>query len=259
MSFTLVDQTGYTVNLRDLPKRIVSLVPSQTELLSDLGLNAEVVGVTRYCVHPTHWQHEKTIVGGTKNFDPEIIRRLNPDLILGNKEENAEAAIMQLRAEFPVWLSDIADLPAAFSMIEAVGHLTGTEAPARELIDTIKDAFSKMRKRSPLKVLYVIWKKPWMVAAKGTFIDSMLGIAGFENAASKHQRYPSLSESELRELKPDVVFLSSEPYPFNETHLDAITKIFPDAKAMLVDGEIFSWYGSRLLKAPDYINSLPIQ
>jgi ABC-type Fe3+-hydroxamate transport system substrate-binding protein len=259
MSSTFIDQTGYTVNLPDVPKRIVSLVPSQTELLFDLGVDTEVVGITRYCVHPTHWRLEKSIVGGTKNFDPELIHRLRPDLILGNKEENVEAGIVQLRNHFPVWLSDITDLRTAFDMIQTIGQLTGAAEPASRLIKAIETEFTMIRKFGSLKVLYLIWRKPWMAAARGTFIDAMLRTAGFENAASDHQRYPSFSDSELQQLEPDLVFLSSEPFPFKDTHLESIRKIFPAANVMLVDGEIFSWYGSRLLKAPSYINSLPIQ
>lgn len=259
MSFhSFTDQTGHQIQLFQTPQRIVSLVPSQTELLADLGLEDRIVGITRYCVYPTHWRTQKAVVGGTKDFDPEIVKKLNPDLIIGNKEENEQSAIESLRNRYSVWLSDIDSLSDALSMISEIGAMTGRLAEAGNIISAIRDSFATMPSFKPGRVLYLIWRKPWMAAASGTFINSMLETIGLENCLKGMSRYPELSDEQIRSLNPDVIFLSSEPFPFREKHIQQIRTLCPDSKILLVDGEMFSWYGSRLLKAPAYFNSLPL-
>jgi ABC-type Fe3+-hydroxamate transport system substrate-binding protein len=229
------------------------LVPSQTELLYDLGLDEEVAGITKFCVHPPHWLKEKTIIGGTKKFHFEIIDRLRPDLIIGNKEENYREGIELLQKKYPVWMSDIITLDDALSMITSVSEITGRQDSGACIVERIRTSFKEI-KPGNASVLYLIWKKPWMGAGKGTFINSMLEIMGLENVLQT-ERYPELSEEEIKELHPEVLLLSSEPYPFREEHIEELKRIVPKAKIILVDGEIFSWYGSRLLKAPDYFKS----
>lgn len=259
MSFhSFTDQTGHQIQLFQTPQRIVSLVPSQTELLADLGLEDRIVGITRYCVYPTHWRTQKAVVGGTKDFDPEIVKKLNPDLIIGNKEENEQSAIESLRNRYSVWLSDIDSLSDALSMISEIGAMTGRLAEAGNIISAIRDSFATMPSFKPGRVLYLIWRKPWMAAASGTFINSMLETIGLENCLKGMSRYLELSDEQIRSLNPDVIFLSSEPFPFREKHIQQIRTLCPDSKILLVDGEMFSWYGSRLLKAPAYFNSLPL-
>lgn len=259
MSFhSFTDQTGHQIQLFQTPQRIVSLVPSQTELLADLGLEDRIVGITRYCVYPTHWRTQKAVVGGTKDFDPEIVKKLNPDLIIGNKEENEQSAIESLRNRYSVWLSDIDSLSDALSMISEIGAMTGRLAEAGNIISAIRDSFATMPSFKPGRVLYLIWRKPWMAAASGTFINSMLETIGLENCLKGMSRYLELSDEQIRSLNPDVIFLSSEPFPFREKHIQQIRTLCPDSKILLVDGEMFSWYGSRLLKAPAYFSSLPL-
>jgi ABC-type Fe3+-hydroxamate transport system substrate-binding protein len=251
------DQCGNILSPQSPAQRIISLVPSQTELLFALGLDAEITGITKYCVHPTHWLSAKTIIGGTKNFDFAAIERLNPDLIIGNKEENYQEGILKLQERYPVWMSDIVSLPDAFQMIKSIGEITGKEEGASRIVETITGEFHTIQKVKPLSVLYLIWRKPWMAAAAGTFIQTMLEAVGLINCLAS-SRYPALTSEQIRELKPDLVFLSSEPYPFREKHIREIQELSPQAKVMLVDGEMFSWYGSRLAKAPQYFNSLPL-
>jgi ABC-type Fe3+-hydroxamate transport system substrate-binding protein len=253
-----IDQCGYSIELHQQPTRIVSLVPSQTELLSDLGLDSEVIGITRYCVHPTHWLSSKAVVGGTKNFDFGKIEALRPDLIIGNKEENYREGIEQLQKQFPVWMSDIVTLEDATNMIRGVGELTHRSYKSEAITQAIMRSFDQLRKRKPLRVLYLIWRKPWMAAAAGTFINEIIQLIGLRNCINHHSRYPEISEEEIRSLKPDVILLSSEPFPFSEKHKDELRRISPASEILLVDGEMFSWYGSRLLKAVDYLNSLPL-
>jgi ABC-type Fe3+-hydroxamate transport system substrate-binding protein len=249
------DQLQQPVNIPTQAQRIVSLVPSQTELLYDLGLDREVVGITKFCIHPADWRKRKTIIGGTKQFDLEAIHKLKPDLIIGNKEENYQEGIETLMRDYPVWMSDIYKLDDAFMMIEQVGMLTDKHERAGQLVQEIKEQFSTIKTFNRQQVLYLIWRKPWMAAGQNTFINNMLTLSGLVNCVTV-DRYPELSTALIEQLNPDFIFLSSEPYPFKEKHKDELQRIFPDAKAILVDGEMFSWYGSRLLKFPSYLHSL---
>ena len=241
-----------------LPRRIVSLVPSQTELLFDLGLEEEVVGITKFCVHPPEWFQRKKRVGGTKTVHLEKVAALRPDLIIGNKEENERAQIEALAGHFPVWISDIATFRDALDMILRVGALTGKATRAQALVAEITDAFETYRQQAvPLgRAAYFIWRKPYMVAANGTFIHEMMGMAGFENVFADLERYPEISLDSLAAAQPDCILLSSEPYPFAEKHIAAFREACPAARIGIVDGEMFSWYGSRLRFVPDYFRTV---
>jgi len=249
-----IDQTGFEVELGSKPQRIISLVPSQTDLLHHLELDDEVVGITKFCIHPNSWFQDKPRVGGTKKLDFEKIESLQPDLIIGNKEENTKEEIELLRKEYPVWLSDIDTMEEAIDMIDQLGVITNTIPKAQTLIHKIFEAQANLPK-SDKTVLYFIWDEPKMVAGKKTFIDAMLKEAGFINCVSE-ERYPNLSENEIMNLNPDFIFLSSEPFPFKEKQQHDYQKAFPKAQVELVDGELFSWYGSRLLKSFDYFRAL---
>ncbi|MFZ1808135.1 MAG: helical backbone metal receptor [Cyclobacteriaceae bacterium] len=251
---TVTDQMGNEVKFNYPPQRIVSLVPSQTELLHDLGLGDRVVGVTKFCELPSSWFTSKTKVGGTKKLHFDIIDSLRPDLIIGNKEENDKESIETLQEKYPVWMSDIVTLDDALEMINAVGELTDRLEKGNAINGQITEAFSQIKKREA-RVLYLIWRNPWMGAGRGTFIDTMLRQMGLTNVLD-NIRYPELSLEQIRDTNSDYVFLSSEPYPFSEKHFTELQRIIPHAKLILVDGQFFSWYGSRLLKATEYFNSL---
>jgi len=254
---TFLDQMGRLISLNFPPRRIISLVPSQTELLFDLGLDEEIIGITKFCIHPKDKFKLKTKVGGTKKLDLAKIRSLNPDLIIGNKEENDQAQIEELMLEFPVWMSDITLFEHAISMIKEISELCGKVEKGLQIASNIEYGFSeiavnKLRRKS---VAYFIWKDPFMLAGKNTFIDEVLAKANFDNVLSV-ARYPVMSLTDLKELKPELVFLSSEPYPFNNKHVEEMEAIFPASRVMVVDGELFSWYGSRLRYTPEYITEL---
>jgi ABC-type Fe3+-hydroxamate transport system substrate-binding protein len=252
-SFT--DQLGRVIEVGFPPCRIVSLVPSQTELLYDLGLEKEVVGITKFCIHPQQWYNSKTRVGGTKTLDIEKIKSLHPDLIIANKEENEREQIELLSDLFPVWMSDIYNLADSLNMITEVGHLVNATDRAEHLKTSIEKKFNLpfYGDSHNKKALYLIWRKPWMGAGERTFIHDILTRLGLENVL-KNERYPEISKGELQRLNPQVVFLSSEPYPFKKQHVAEIAQLLPDAKIVLADGEMFSWYGSRLLLAADYFS-----
>lgn len=251
-SFT--DQLGNEITINYPPKRIVSLVPSQTELLFDLGLDTEIVGLTKFCIHPIEKFAAKQKVGGTKKLKIDMIRQLKPDLIIGNKEENSRADIELLQKEFAVWMSDIYNLEDAMQTIANIGVLVNREPEAAYLNHLINAGFNDLQSlgiKAPFRgmgVAYVIWKDPYMFAGKHTFIDDILRRIGLRNVVAE-SRYPELTLEQLKAANCQLVLLSSEPYPFKEKHVEEIQSALPNAKVMLVDGEMFSWYGSRLVKA----------
>lgn len=239
------DMMGREVAIHFPPKRIVSLVPSQTEFLIDIG--APVVGRTKFCIHPAGRVSKIPVVGGTKNFRFDTIRELDPDLIIGNKEENYQAGIAELEKEFPVWMSDISTLDDSVEMMTSIGSICNQEARAAELIQKCMAALQSVKGSRSGKVVYLIWKDPWMAAGSGTFIHHMLKHLGYENLISE-ARYPELTELQIKSLNPDKILFSSEPYPFNEKHLIEAQQVWLEATCEWVDGELYSWYGSRLRK-----------
>ena len=239
--------------------RIISLVPSQTELLFDLGLNQEVIGITKFCIHPEEWFRNKTRIGGTKNINIKMIESLSPDLIIANKEENSREQIQDLADTYNVWVTDVNDLKDALNMIDNMGKLTERVEAACVLALKIQTGFDDLKKKifkeRRLPAAYFIWKDPYMVAGCDTFINDMMQYCGLENIFSERKRYPEISLDQIKEKKCEVVLLSSEPYPFSQKHKEDIQRHFPNIKIELVDGEMFSWYGSRLMKSIDYFRS----
>lgn len=252
------DQLGQHIQLTQIPKRIISLVPSQSELLWDLGLRDELIGITKFCIHPNEMFKFKDRVGGTKTLDIQKIRSLKPDLIIGNKEENEYAQIKELQNEFPVWMSDIYNLNNAYKMISDIGELVNKKNEATRLVSNIQKSFSVIKKYNKT-VLYLIWKNPFMAAGNSTFIGDVLNQMGLINSLKNSDlRYPELTMDEIKNLNPDFIFLSSEPFPFKEIHINELKQLVPNATVKLVDGELFSWYGSRLLKSVEYFNNLEL-
>lgn len=262
MKKAFLDQMKRRVELPIFPpRRIVSIVPSQTELLFDLGLDDEVVGLTKFCVHPKEKWRSKPRIGGTKKVDFDKIAALQPDLIIGNKEENDRSQIEELARRYPVWMSDVVTLEDAFNMIKSVGEITGKIKLAVQLVENIRSAFQSpiTDYQSPISAAYLIWYRPWMAVAAETFIDNMLRVAGFQNIFSNKTRYPEITLEDLAETQPQAVLLSSEPFPFKEKHIEEIKQHCPKSVVRLVDGELFSWYGSRMLLAAPYFANLHTQ
>jgi len=255
------DQLNRAIEFNFPPKRIISLVPSQSELLWDLGLKEELVGITKFCIHPNEMFKKVAHVGGTKTIKFDVIKNLQPHLIIANKEENEQTQIEELCKHYPVWISDIYNLNDALKMIEDVGTITNREVQSGELVNSIRQKYQQFKNRQSTivnsKVAYLIWKKPYMAAGEKTFITEMLQECGFTNVFANHsERYPEITIQNLIAENPDFIFLSSEPYPFKEKHIEELKIHLPNAKIILVDGEMFSWYGSRLLYAFDYFEEL---
>ena len=255
------DQLGTVHTFDSSPKRIVSLVPSQTELLYDLGLEDSIVGITKFCVHPYHLKSTKKIVGGTKNVHYDKISSLEPDIIICNKEENTEEMVNELRKICPVWVTNVATLEDNIQMITDFGQLFDKRTEARKWNEKMAFALSDFKNfinDIPVrKVAYFIWKSPYMVAGSGTFIDEMLKLNHFQNQFASKERYPEIELEKIEEEgELDLILLSSEPFPFKAEDGYEIVKSTNKGQAILVDGEMFSWHGSRLLKAFDYFKFL---
>ncbi|MEO7119711.1 MAG: helical backbone metal receptor [Ginsengibacter sp.] len=236
--------------------RIISLVPSQTELLADLGLEKEILAITKFCVHPESWFATKKRIGGTKNVNMELIKEMNPDLIIANKEENVKEQIEALKKNFDVFVTDVDNFIGSLEMIINVGNLTGKADAASQLANDIEIKFKKLAEKitpePKIKTAYLIWRKPYMTVGGDTFINDMMCRCGLENIYADRMRYPEINLEELITEKCELIILSSEPYPFNEKHIKEIQSTVPGVKVVLADGEMFSWYGSRLLKVADY-------
>ncbi|OJU28748.1 MAG: cobalamin-binding protein [Sphingobacteriales bacterium 41-5] len=240
--------------MKDL--KAISLVPSITETLYSLGLNEEVVGITKFCVHPQDWFRTKERVGGTKNIHIQKIRELQPDLIIANKEENVKEQVEELAKDFEVLLTDVNNFEEALQMTRSVGNAVSKGFEADQLTAGIERKFSKINPAEQKTAAYLIWQNPYMTVGGDTFIHEMMKKAGFENIFADTNRYPETQINELKELKPEYLLLSSEPYPFKQKHIDELQQQLPGTKVILVDGEMFSWYGSRMLLAADYFRRL---
>jgi ABC-type Fe3+-hydroxamate transport system substrate-binding protein len=255
------DQLQRKISLEESPQRIISLVPSITELLFDLKLNDEVIGITKFCVHPESWFKTKTKVGGTKNIKADVIASLKPQLIIANKEENVKEQVEALENVCPVFITNVNDLNSALQMIELIAAITNRTKTAQHIIKKIKARFQQLpsppRGEGPgMRACYLIWKKPYMTVGGDTFINEMIECCGFENVYKYYTRYPEVSISQLSTVNCQFILLASEPFPFKQKHIYELQPFLPSAKIILVDGEMFSWYGSRLQFAPAYFIKL---
>jgi len=250
--------------LAETPKRIISLVPSQTEILHYFGLENETIAITKFCVHPLGWFHNKTRIGGTKAINIEKVMELKPDLVIANKEENIKEQVEAIAAHFPVWVTDVNKYQDALNMIHDVGQLTGKNSQAEVLSRKIEKEFEYLKhflsnqkpKIAAIKVAYLIWKDPYMTVGRDTYINDMIEMAGFQNVFSSFERYPEITLSQLESSQCNLILLSSEPYPFSKKHIEILKENLPEIQCILVDGEMFSWYGSRMLLAPGYFQHL---
>lgn len=256
---TATDARDHTISIDHAPRRIVSLVPSQTELLAHLGLEDEVVGLTRFCERPEHWRSEKTIVGGTKQVDVDAVRALNPDLVLANHEENTSEDVEALDAVAPVFVTEVKTVPEALDMIRIVGTLTGTSDQTSTLAGRIISRFDTLPDFPPLRAAYLIWREPYMTVGGDTFIHDVMRRADLINAFGHETRYPEVSLEALADTDLDVVLCASEPFPFHKKEdkfTGDIREAMSDTPVAVVDGQPFSWYGPRLLETPSYLTTL---
>lgn len=251
------DQLNRKIEIDKTPQRIISLVPSLTELLVDLGLEDRLVGITKFCIHPKHLKKQKTVVGGTKQIHLDKIKALKPDFILCNKEENTKEIVNQVKEITVTYVSDLNTIKDVLELIQKLGVLLNCTQKAdlinQQIQQKQKQFLAYIKDKKSKKVAYFIWANPYMVAGKNTFINALLKRNKFENVYENLGRYPEIEIEKIKEV--DYILLSSEPYPFQEKHKKLFAK-YSKAKIILVDGEYFSWYGSRLIQTFDYFKEL---
>ncbi|WP_288447056.1 helical backbone metal receptor [Chryseobacterium culicis] len=235
--------------------KIVSLVPSITEALFDLGLTEnEVVGRTKFCIHPRDKIKNVAVIGGTKNINIEKIKALQPDLILANKEENVKDQVEALMNDFKVTVTNVETIEDNYYLLKNLGKLLGKEDKAQLFNLKIYEVLNQAKLDRPVKAAYLIWNNPYMTIGSDTFIHKILSEIGFENVFRDKTRYPQISTEDL--AAADVIMLSSEPFPFKEKHVEELRAFYPDKKIMIVDGEAFSWYGTHIAKCENYFKEL---
>lgn len=243
----LTDQLNRNITVNKSVKSVISLVPSHTELLFELGLKNIITGRTKFCIHPISEIQHVPIVGGTKNIHHDIIKSLNPDLIIANKEENRQEDVLILEKEFPVWVSDIKTLEDSMHMIHQIATPFSAVKLAKsiqsETLEKIKSLATEVTKRA----VYLIWQEPFMTIGSDTYIHNMMTHLGYENVFGDRYRYPEVSIEDIKQANPDLILLSSEPFPFKEKHRIQFEKLFENIQIDIVDGEVFSWYGSRMI------------
>lgn len=237
--------------------RVVSLVPSLTETLHDLG--AHLVGRTRFCIHPAALRDAVPIVGGTKQIDVPRVLALKPDLVVANREENTREMVEALQPHVPVLVTDIATLSDALDAITLLGDATATASRANDLRSRLHVLLHEIPQCPPKRVAYFIWQDPWMTVGGDTFIHHMLHAVGLENVFGHQARYPAVTQVDVQHAQPDVLLFSSEPFPFQEKHLAGWRECLPHVPCLLVDGEAFSWYGTGLLRTFSYWETLSRQ
>ena len=254
----IVDQIGRTISFTETPKSIISTVPSITELLSDIGLDDQIVGITKFCIHPESIFRSKERIGGTKTLKVDRILALDPDLVVANKEENTKDQIEKLSEHLNVYVSEVKNTYTNLEMINALGKIFNKRDDCQSLCMQIESNQNRLLnlKFPPLKAIYLIWQNPIMSVGGDTFIHHMMKTAGFENILNQFQRYPSLKPEQLKTFNPEILLLSSEPFPFSEKHIQYFRDLLPNTRVELVDGSFFSWYGSRLAKAFEYFIKL---
>lgn len=253
---TIQDHLERKITLPHPPNRIISLVPAITETMYHLGLEDKIVGRTRFCIHPKDKVKQAINIGGTKEIKLDRIHELKPDLIIAEKEENTKEIVETLEQHYPVFVFEVKEISDVYRMIMDVGKLTKRESESTKLVESINSEFVKLPNVNGKRAAYVIWKKPYMVVGKDTYIQSLLDKMGFINPFTKMEgRYPTVTEEDFHKAELDCILLATEPYPFREKHLEEFQAMLPDVNPIIVDGEMF-WYGVRMTQAAGYFREI---
>lgn len=238
----------------DGPQRIVSLVPSVTELLVQWGLGARLVGRTRYCIEPRWIRNTVPTVGGTKDPDLDRIRDLSPDLVILERDENPKAVAEALTTLGLPWLAlEIRTVKDCIAGLRELGERLGVLDQAEARASALEGRLQGRRRKGP-RAIAMIWKDPWMTSGPDTYIGDLLRQGGLTPIGP--DRYPVLSEEELEQLAPQVILLPTEPYRFNRRHQAELQKRFPGALVHLVDGQALTWYLSRTEEGLELVQGL---
>lgn len=235
--------------------RIVSLVPSLTETLWELGVGPSLVGVTKFCVHPPQAREQAAVVGGTKDPDVERIRRLQPDLVIADEDENQAEHLEALRAVARVHVTRIQDVADAARELSEIGRLVGREHDAEARAQQIQARAAELRSAASLfaalRIFVPIWRTPLMTIGRNTYMGDLVRLAGgrsvFENAPRK---YFETTFDEVRAVEPEGVLLPTEPFHFGEKHRSEFAQALDLSldRVLVVDGQAFTWFGTRTLE-----------
>ena len=235
--------------------KVISLVPSITEALFDLGLTEkEIIGRTKFCIHPEDKIKQVPVIGGTKNLNIEKIKSLKPDLILANKEENVREQVEALMEDFKVMVTHVETVEDNYYLLKNLGKIFNREDKAQAYNLKIYEVLAQAKIKSQIKAAYLIWKKPYMTVGSDTFIHHILTEIGFRNSFGHTSRYPEITVEALADT--DIIMLSSEPFPFKEKHIEELKVFYPEKQIIIVDGEAFSWYGTHIAKCGNYFKNI---
>ena len=238
----------------------MSLVPSITELLCDLGLADRVVGRTTFCVHPKERMAEIPRIGGTKTPKLERMRGLRPTHAIVNIDENDRETVEEIARFVPhVVVTHPLGPCDNLDLYRLIGYVFGAEAAAETLCRAFADSLRRLRERTAgletQRVLYLIWRKPWMTISRSTYISRVLELVRWRSVGGSEVRYPEIELNPALARETDLVLLSSEPYPFKARHIEEVrAELGPGAAVELIDAEMVSWYGSRAIPGLDYLH-----
>lgn len=264
---TYTDGLYREIEIKNPPRRIVSLVPSITETIYTFGAQDTVVGVTNFCVEPASALQTKTPVGGTKTLDVEAIKALEPDLIIANAEENREEDIRQLvRGGLTTFVTFPRTVAAAINMMRQIAEITGTVDKASPILQEAEETLTEIKTESRThprpRVFCPIWRRPWMTIGSDTYMHDFISVCGGRNIfADRHDRYPRVELDEVARRMPEVILLPDEPYHFMPKHKEEFTTrayvpAVRDRRIYVVEGKILCWYGPRIANGLRHINGL---
>jgi ABC-type Fe3+-hydroxamate transport system substrate-binding protein len=252
---TVKDALDRSIDVTDVPCRVISLIPSITESLFELGLGDRIVGVSQFCTQPLDRVDQKPRVGGQKNPDHDKIAALQPDLIILNVEENRREDIELLNARYRTFVTFPRRFRDSIGLLEDLGRIFDCPDTVQPFIDAIR---VPVESRQRFRALYLIWRKPWMSVNRDTYIHDVLSTFGLDNVcAEREPRYPEITPDDVAAMDPDVILLPDEPFRFRERHRSEVlqwpVRACRNGRVFLVDGSYFCWYGTRAARTADYI------
>ena len=259
----LIDAVGTVHRPADPNPRIVSLVPSVTELLFDLGLGAHVVGRTHFCVHPAPELADVVSVGGTKKISNQKLSSLSPTHVILNVDENTKAMAAEVAEIVPnVIVTHPIEPEDNLDLYRLIGGIFGCTDQAQRLSARFENELADLRAAALTQprrnVLYLIWKDPWMTVSRDTYVSRFLALAGWDTVAhDDNERYPTIEIDAGLLAETDLVLFSSEPYAFSDADMEEFAaRHFSPVRCLPIDGELTSWYGSRAIEGLGYLKNL---
>lgn len=256
-----IDDLGNELNFDKKPKRIISLVPAITETLYDLNLEELIIGVTKECTYPIHFKSTKQIVGDTKTIELEILKELKPDLVFCNTTINSLEIITKLQKVTKVYITKVITIDDSKQMIKNLGILLNRRTEAdllnRKIDLKLEDFKLFITSFNTLKVAYFTGYNPWIATGNKTYTNSLLSLNKYTNIYNAQNYLPKINPKRIRhDGDPEILFFPSKPFTFEDQHAFEISEYTNRSSAVFIDGEMFGWFGSRLIKAFEYFKTL---